>query len=105
MVDILGVHSIANKSFDLVSAAYVAHGLPLENRRILYRECKRISKDTVLFHDYNENKRLFTSIIEYLEGCAYFNFICTVRQELADNFSEVKVLTGGPQSAWYICKV
>jgi 2-polyprenyl-3-methyl-5-hydroxy-6-metoxy-1,4-benzoquinol methylase len=104
VVDILGAHGIADTSFDLVSAAYVAHGLPLEDRCILYRECKRISKDTVLFHDYSENKRLLTSIVEYLEGGDYFNFIRTVRQELAGNFSDVKVLRVGPQSAWYICK-
>lgn len=102
--DVLKGLEIPDKSYDLVTAAYVAHGLRRPDRRILFQEAKRISRDRVLFHDYSENRRILTSIIEYLEGGDYFNFIKTVRQELAEVFSEIEVIPVGPQSAWYICR-
>ena len=95
--------SYADHSFDLVSAAYVAHGLKAEARLALFHEAKRLSRGVVLFHDYTADRRLLTSIIEYAEGGDYFNFIQTVQDELRSVFKELNVVRVGPYAAWYVC--
>ena len=107
--DILAGTPYADKSFDLVSAAYVAHGLAGENRHRLFREAKRLSRGLVLFHDYapdeqNPKRDILTSAIEYAEGGDYFNFIKTAMEELRSHFSEVRVAGMGKQAAWYVCR-
>ena len=90
-------------SVDLVSASYVAHGLKADERLALFREARRLTRGIVLFHDYTPDRHLFTSIIEYIEGGDYFNFIHTVQDELRSVFTELKVVRVGKQAAWYIC--
>ncbi|MFA5851266.1 MAG: class I SAM-dependent methyltransferase [Spirochaetales bacterium] len=91
------------KSYDLVSAAYVAHGLSAEERRLLFKETRRLSRSVVLFHDYNSVRRLTTDIAEYLEDGDYFNFIHTAVEEMNSAFSKVTIVPVGRQSAWYVC--
>jgi len=101
--DILGGLEHGDGSFDLVSAAYVAHGLMPADRLALFREARRLSRGVVLFHDYTADRRLLTSIIEYAEGGDYFNFIRTVQDELRSVFASLKVVRVGRQAAWYVC--
>lgn len=101
--DILGGLGHVDGAFDLVSAAYVAHGLKADDRLALFREARRLSRGVVLFHDYTDDRRLLTSIIEYAEGGDYFNFIRTVQDELRAVFTTLKVVRVGRQAAWYVC--
>jgi hypothetical protein len=103
--DIIGGLHFEDGTFDLVSAAYVAHGLKADDRLALFREAKRLSRGVVLFHDYTPDRHLFTSIIEYAEGGDYFNFIKTVQDELRSVFADLNVVRVGKQAAWYVCKV
>ncbi len=91
------------KSFDIVFTSYVAHGLKKEERIKLYKEMKRLSKELVIIHDYNENRGLLTSVVEYLENGDYFNFIKTAEKEMKEVFSEVKKVDVDKRAAWYIC--
>ncbi len=93
----------ADGSFDLVSAAYVAHGLKIDDRMALFREARRLSRGVVLFHDYTADRRLLTSLIEWAEGGDYFNFIRTVEDELRSVFSDLRVVRVGKYAAWYVC--
>ncbi|MBN2875100.1 MAG: class I SAM-dependent methyltransferase [Spirochaetales bacterium] len=102
--NILGGLEHADASFDLVSAAYVAHGLRRTDRLSLFREARRLSRGVVLFHDYTPDRRLLTSIIEYAEGGDYFNFIKTGEEEMRSAFSSVRVIRVGAQAAWYVCQ-
>jgi SAM-dependent methyltransferase len=102
--DILGGLHFADHSFDLVSAAYVAHGLLKPQRLALFTEARRLSRDTVLFHDYTADLRPLTSLIEWLEGGDYFNFILTVSDELRAVFGNLQVIRVGKQAAWYVCR-
>ena len=92
-------------SFDFVAASYVAHGMKEDERKRLYKEMKRVARYLVVFHDYNDKKRIGTSIIEWLERGDYFNFIKSVPDDFKSVFSEVKVIDINENAAWYVCKV
>lgn len=92
-----------DKSFDLAISSYVAHGLKPEERKSMYLEMKRVAKKHVIIHDYNQNRAIHTTIIEWLEGGDYFNFIKAARHELEAIFTEVRVVDVDRGAAWYIC--
>lgn len=92
-----------DKSFDIVITSYVAHGLKKDERLQLYNEMKRLSKKLVIIHDYNENRALLTSIVEWLENGDYFNFIKIAEKEMKEVFDEVKKINVDTRAAWYIC--
>ncbi len=92
-------------SFDIAIASYVAHGLKSSERSKMYKEMSRLSKNLVIIHDYNDKRSLLTDIVEWLERGDYFNFIKIVKDELEDNFAEVKVINIDRRAAWYVCKV
>ena len=93
-----------DKSFDLSIASYVAHGLKPIERQKLFSEMSRLTKHFVIIHDYNDQRALLTSIIEWAERGDYFNFIKTVKRELNEHFKSVKVVNVKKQAAWYICE-
>lgn len=93
-----------DKSFDLSIASYVAHGLHKEERHKLYSEMNRLTKKYVIFHDYNNERRIPIDIIEWLEGGDYFNFIKVVKTELDDHFKSVQIINIKKHAAWYICE-
>jgi len=101
--DVLKGLAYPDRSFDLVSAAYVAHGLRTDDRIALFREARRLSRGVVLFHDYTADRHLPTSIIEYLEGGDYFNFIRTGLDDMRSVFTDVRVVRVGKRAAWYVC--
>lgn len=91
-----------DNSFDLVISSYVAHGLKPDRRIELYKEASRVAKKTVVIHDYNENRALLTTIIEWLERGDYFNFIKMAETEMKEQFKSVKVVNVDTRAAWYI---
>ena len=101
--DIFSGLPFKDKTFSAVSAAYVAHGFPAEQRILLYRECARIARNLVLFHDFNQTRRLSITMIEKLEGSDYVNFIRSVPEEMTYVFSSVSVIETGPVNNWYLC--
>lgn len=92
----------ADKSFDLVISSYVVHGLKEDKRIDLYREASRLAKEKVIFHDYNKNRAILTTIIEWLERGDYFNFIKKAEDEMKGHFKKVKVVDVYERAAWYI---
>lgn len=100
-----------DKAFDLSIASYVAHGLKEEERKKMYQEMNRITKDWVIIYDYNEKTSPFTSFVERIEGGDYFQFIRYALQEMENCvsemklcFSEVQIINVSIRGAWYICK-
>ena len=100
----------ADKSFDLSIASYVAHGLQKSERMKLYAEMRRITKDKVILFDYNQNRSLTTSLVEWLERGDYFRFIKNPKgemescvSEMEKCFSEVRVIDVDKRAAWYVC--
>lgn len=93
-----------DKSFDLAISSYVIHGLKHEEREKVYGELSRISKGSIIFHDYNQKRSILTDIIEFLEGGDYFNFIEVAEQEMEQYFRGVEVIDVDKKSSWYIIK-
>ena len=93
-----------DNSFNLSIASYVAHGLHPKERKQMFLEMSRLTKDYVIIHDYNNQRGFFTNIIEWFEGGDYFNFIKVVQTELNEHFKSVKVVNVKRQAAWYICE-
>lgn len=94
-----------DKSFDVSISSFVAHGLNKKERQIMYDEMIRITKHLVIIYDYNEHRGLITDIAEWLEGGDYFNFIKTIKYELNEKFSDVKIVNANIRSALYIAKL
>ena len=92
-----------DQSFDVSIASYVAHGLHDKERIKMYQEMGRVTKHRVIIYDYNQNRSLLTSIIEWLEGGDYFGFIKRAENEMKTCFSEVVVMDVDSRAAWYIC--
>lgn len=99
-----------DKSFDLSIASYVAHGLQKSERKQMYIEMGRVTKNKVIIYDYNQKRSLPTSIIEWLERGDYFGFIKTAEHEMKNCvsemkgcFSEVRVIEADIRACWYIC--
>lgn len=100
----------ASKSFDISIASYVAHGLQKNERKLMYAEMSRVSRNKVIIYDYNQKRALLTSIIEWLERGDYFNFIKEAKEEMEqcvsdmkECFSKVRVVDVDTKAAWYIC--
>jgi len=100
-----------DKTFDVAIASYVAHGLKAEERRLMYSEMSRLARNVVVIYDYNDQRSLFTTFIEWMEGGDYFHFIRNAEPEMKDCvsemercFSEVKVVNVDKRASWYICK-
>lgn len=91
-----------DKSFDIVISSYVVHGLKEDQRIDLYKEASRLAKEKVIFHDYNKNRGILTTIIEWLERGDYFNFIKVAETEMKEHFKTVKVIDVYKRAAWYI---
>ena len=98
-------------NFDIAIASYVAHGLKVEERKRMYVEMSRVARHFVVIYDYNDNRSLFTTFVEWLEGGDYFHFIKNAEPEMKDCVSELKscftdvnVINVDTRAAWYICK-
>lgn len=90
-------------SFDVVFTSYVAHGMPKDDRRRLYGELMRIAKRAVIVHDYNEERAVLTTIIEWLEKGDYFGFIKRPKEEMEEVFPAITTIQVGKRACWYIC--
>ncbi len=56
-----------------------------------------------IIQDYNKNRSIMTSIIEWMEGGDYFNFIQHAQNEMEEVFQTVEIVDVGIRAAWYIC--
>lgn len=91
--------------YDVSIASHVAHGLTKQNRMLMYQEMKRVTKNKVLFIDYNQKRNVFVSMIEWLEHGDYFNYIKEVPNELEKTFGNVTVVPLYKYVSLYICEV
>lgn len=104
-IDITDGLPFADNSFELVTAAYLAHGLTEEKREVLYEETKRVASEYIIYHDYHQNDYLLIKIIEFLEGGDYFDFVKSVPEEFGEYFEDFEIVKNSPWNSWYIFKI
>jgi ubiquinone/menaquinone biosynthesis C-methylase UbiE len=111
LADVLECLPFEDQHFDIAIASYVAHGLSVDKRLKMYAEMSRVTSKYVVFHDYNKDRALLTSFVEWVEQGDYFNFIKVAEPEMRDCmnkvkscFKSVKVIQVGPRANWYICE-
>jgi SAM-dependent methyltransferase len=98
----------ADSSFDLVIFVAVLHGPAAEGRRALLGEARRLSRGTVLVHDYPPfpGPRGLSApvlrLLEGLEGSDFEGFLRDGTADMAALFPSVTVRPVAPDSAWYI---
>jgi ubiquinone/menaquinone biosynthesis C-methylase UbiE len=92
-----------DKSFDLAVASYVAHGMGAKERKVMYAEMSRLARHKIIIYDYNQQKSILTTFVEWLEKGDYPNFIKNVENELLQVFHQVDVVQVTRQANWYIC--
>lgn len=97
-----------DSSFDLVAAAYVAHGLRKSARKALFLEMNRLARHTVLLHDFSPSVQRFsyqsvTGFLELLERSKYREFLRFGFDELHEVFKSIEIIPIDRQSSWYIC--
>lgn len=92
-------------SFDLTIASLVAHGMPSDQRMILYKEMQRVARHYVILLEYSQTRHWLTDIMEYLERGDYFSFIKVVDQELMSFFGNLTKIPVGEYAAWYIMEI
>jgi SAM-dependent methyltransferase len=93
-----------DKSFTLVTAAFVAHGFGHSERRRLFKEARRLATDLVIFQDFNRERHLVLDIVEWFERSDYLHFIQTGEDEMREVFSSVRAMKVASRVSWYICR-
>lgn len=75
--DIIELHDVSDRSYDLVVMSYVLHGMSPALRASVLRAAARIAKRQVLVIDYRRSGNALTRLIEWVEGPHYFEFVKT----------------------------
>lgn len=92
-----------DKSFDISISSFVAHGMKPADREVMYAEMRRVTRDLVIVHDYNDTRAIAIDFMEWLEGGDYFNFIVVVKHELRKAFAHLRIVNVDNRAAWYMC--
>jgi len=74
LADLFELDAVRDESFDLVTLAYVLHGLPEEARLGVLRHAARVARRAVLVLDYAGPGPWYVRLIEWLEGPHYPSF-------------------------------
>ena len=77
LADLLELDAIRSDSFDLVTLAYVVHGVPEGLRPAVLGHAARIARQAVLVLDYAGRGPWYVRFIEFLEGPHYPSFTAT----------------------------
>ncbi len=91
-----------DKSFHLVTATFVLHGMKSAKRIELLKEMKRLAKDYVVIHDFYKGSSLMVSLLEFLERSDYINFKKCFKTEMSQMFSETFIVEGENGNALYV---
>ncbi len=96
---------IPDKSFDIVTASYVLHGVSQPKRMKILQQFKRVAKKYVIIHDYAGHVRWFVQILEALERSDFKNFKKNFCTEMKQAFGNCQVHITAINSGIYIAQL
>ncbi len=103
-IDAEDLSDFKDRSFDVVTASFVLHGVKKNKRQNLLNEMKRVSKRYVVLHDFIGKTPFSIKILEFLERSDYKNFKTYFCDELKVIFSSAKKIPARYGSGLYIAE-
>lgn len=104
VANLLGGLPFPNQSFDVVTAAFVLHGLTPQEREVALKELSRLSACEVILVDYYQGRHWMIDLVERLENGHYFSFMTTFESRLRKHFSTIEIHALNATSALYLLK-
>ena len=84
--DAENLSELADNSFDIVTAAFLLHGVKKDRRRKILSEMNRISRKHIVINDFGSKTDLSVSILEFFERSDFRNFKIHFCDELKSIF-------------------
>lgn len=91
-----------SRSFDVVTATFVLHGMKSEKRSDVLKQMKRIARQHVVIHDFYGPTESVVRIFEFLERSDYRNFKTHFETEMQAHFGKSFLIKGVKGRALYI---
>ena len=83
LMDLADLPRLPDDAYDVVTLAYVLHGMPPIMRRFALCQARRLARRYVLVFDYSGPGRWYVLLIEWIEGPHYPSFVARPMAELA----------------------
>ena len=83
LMDLADLPLLPDDAYDVVTLAYVLHGMPPQMRRFALCQARRLARRYVLVFDYSGPGRWHVRLIEWIEGPHYPSFVARPLAELA----------------------
>ncbi len=99
--DALTLNNYQDKSFDIVTASFVLHGMKESERAQILIQMKRIARKYVMIHDFYGKIHPVIIFLEHLEKSDYKHFKANFKQEITTFFEQIKIITSNNGSAVY----
>ena len=99
------LEKIADKSFDIVTASYVLHGVKKDKRKLILQQMKRVSRKYVVFNDFAGKVSLPVKLLEFVERSDMPYFKSHFEDELKQFFSKVKLIEVRKGGGIYIAEI
>jgi len=83
LMDLADLPQLADDAYDVVTLAYVLHGMPPQMRRFALCQAHRLARRYVLVFDYSGPGYWYVRLIEWIEGPHYPSFVASPLADLA----------------------
>ena len=83
LMDLADLPQLPDDAYDVVTLAYVLHGMPPQMRRFALCQARRLARRYVLVFDYSGTGRWHVRLIEWIEGPHYPSFVDRPLADLA----------------------
>lgn len=100
--DAENLENIKDKSFDIVTASFVLHGVKKDVRLKIFNEMLRTSSKYIIVQDFYGKTPFFISILEFLERSDYKNFRKNFTFEINNKIKSKKVIPLSYGTALYL---